>query len=193
LCLVVKENDAYGCLGFLKNERVVFAALGLGLTASSHIWEKTERSLEVESVFIQVLAAKPMAQGLLAWCGWRQRRVVFALGMTDEVKYFGSVGSRNERRVGKMKKIFWGALVLSGVMALGALVTAQEIVTQPPMPQMQGMGSMMGMGMKDQGGQMGQSGQMGSMMQMMQGMTQMMDACTRMMGTVSSTGQGGSK
>jgi len=86
-----------------------------------------------------------------------------------------------------MKKIFWGALVLSGVVVLGASVIAQETPTQLPMPQMQGPGSTMGMGAMGQGGQTGQMGQMGSMMPMMQGMIQMMETCTQMMGTTSSS------
>ncbi len=92
-----------------------------------------------------------------------------------------------------MKKIFWGALVLSGVMALGALVTAQETTPQPAMPQMQGMGPMMGMGMMGGEGQSAQMGQMGSMMPMMQGMMRMMEACSQMMGTAPSTEQGSGK
>lgn len=92
-----------------------------------------------------------------------------------------------------MKKIFWGALVLSGVMALGALVTAQETATQPAMPQMQGMGPMIGMRMMGGEGQSAQMGQMGSMMPMMQGMMRMMDACTRMMGSTSGSTQEGNK
>lgn len=84
-----------------------------------------------------------------------------------------------------MKKIFWGALVLSGVVVLGASVIAQETPTQPAMPQMQGMGPIMGMGMMGQGGQSTQMGQMGSIMPMMQ----MMDACAQMMGTTSSSSQ----
>lgn len=92
-----------------------------------------------------------------------------------------------------MKKIFWGALVLSGVVVLGASVIAQETPTQPPMPQMQGPGSMMGMGAMGQGGQTGQMGQMGSMMPMMQGMMQMMETCTQMMAGTSSPGQESNK
>ena len=85
-----------------------------------------------------------------------------------------------------MKKIFWEALVLSGVIVFGTLVIAQERATQPAMPEPQGMGSMMGTGVMGQGGQMGQTG---SMMPMMQGMAQMMEACSQMMGTATSTDQ----
>lgn len=88
-----------------------------------------------------------------------------------------------------MKKIFGGALVLSGVIVLAALVIAQETAPQPAMPQMQGMGPMMGMGMMGREGRSTQMGQMGFMMPMMQEMMQMMDACAQMMGTTSSSSQ----
>ena len=82
-----------------------------------------------------------------------------------------------------MRKMFWAALLLSSLMVVGAMVTAQETTPQPTVTEMQGMGSMMGKGM------MGQGGQMGPMMPMMEGMMKMMNACAQMMGTTSSSSQ----
>ena len=86
-----------------------------------------------------------------------------------------------------MKRIYWPAALLAGVVLAGAMVTAQETPSKVPTPQMHRMGQMMGM--MGQGKHMEQMGEMGSMMQMMQGMRKMMDACAQMMGTTSSSSQ----
>jgi hypothetical protein len=79
-----------------------------------------------------------------------------------------------------MKRVFWVSMLVGITLFLGWSVAAQETTTQPTFTR-HGMGSMMGKGMMGSG-QMGPMGQMGSTMQMMQGMTQMMDACNQMMG-----------
>ncbi len=85
-----------------------------------------------------------------------------------------------------MKKLFWAAILIGGMLLLGTMVTAQEKTAEPAIPQIEGMGSMMGMGMMGHRGQTGKTVQMGSMMQSMMGM---MEACSQMMGDVSSTEQ----
>ena len=79
-----------------------------------------------------------------------------------------------------MKRMFWVSMLVGITLFLGWSVAAQETTIQPTFPR-HGMGSMMGKGMMGSG-QMGPIGDMGSMMQMMQGMSQMMDTCNQMMG-----------
>lgn len=92
-----------------------------------------------------------------------------------------------------MRKMLWVAILIGSLLLMGAMVATPEMSPQSTFPRMAGMVSMMGIGMMGEEGQKGQMGQRRPMTPMMEGMMQVMDACSQIMDGASCVSQEGNK